>query len=50
MKTVFLKEAKSLVLISSGGGSGGCVRGDGTVNPVPTLLKQRQSFYLLLEP
>lgn len=25
MKTVFLKEAKSLVLISSGGGGGGCV-------------------------
>lgn len=25
MKTVLLKEAKSLVLISSGGGNGGCV-------------------------
>lgn len=50
MKTVFLKEAKSLVLISSGGGSGGCVCGDGAVHPASTLLKQRQSFYLLPEP
>lgn len=39
MKTVFLKEVKSLVLISSGGGSGGCVCGDGAVNPVSTPLK-----------
>lgn len=40
MKTVLLKEAKSQVLISSGGGSGGWVCGDGAVGILsPLFLK-----------
>lgn len=33
----FFSEAKSLVLISGGGGSGGCMCGDGAATPLSPL-------------